>query len=129
MRDSAPDLARFPETARTFLPGGAPIKAGDLIAMPEYAATLRLIAAKGPGVLYGGDLGATVADYMRRAGGIITLDDLARYETIERAPFRCLSRFEITALRADRGLTPPTRENISRASTRAGSALAPRVIP
>jgi gamma-glutamyltranspeptidase/glutathione hydrolase len=53
VKESAPDLARFPETARTFLPGGAPIKAGDLIAMPEYAATLRLIAAKGPGVLYG----------------------------------------------------------------------------
>ena len=103
VRETAPDLARFPETARTFLPGGAPIKAGDLIAMPEYAATLRLIAAKGPGVLYGGDLGATVADYMRRAGGIITLDDLARYETIERAPVRGRYRgFEIT------GAPPPT---------------------
>lgn len=62
VRETAPDLARFPETARTFLPGGAPITPGDLITMPEYAATLRLIAAKGAGVLYGGDLGATVAD-------------------------------------------------------------------
>ena len=71
--------------------------------MPEYAATLRLIAAKGPGVLYGGDLGATVADYMRRHGGIITLDDLARYETIERQPIRGRYRgFEIT------GPPPPT---------------------
>src|SRR5262247_3981314 len=86
VRETAPDLARFPETARTFLPGGAPIAAGDLVAMPEYAATLRLIAAKGVGVLYGGDLGAAVADHMRREGGIITLDDLRRYETIERAP-------------------------------------------
>ncbi|MFI5327545.1 MAG: gamma-glutamyltransferase, partial [Candidatus Rokuibacteriota bacterium] len=101
--ETAPELARFPETARTFLPGGAPIKAGDLIQMPEYAATLRLIAAKGPGVLYGGDLGATVADYMRRDGGIITLDDLARYETIERRPIRGRYRgFEIT------GPPPPT---------------------
>jgi gamma-glutamyltranspeptidase/glutathione hydrolase len=101
--ETAPDLARFPETARTFLPGGAPIKAGDLIAMPAYAATLRLIAAKGPGVLYGGDLGATVADYMRRAGGIITLEDLARYETIERQPIRGRYRgFEVT------GAPPPT---------------------
>jgi gamma-glutamyltranspeptidase/glutathione hydrolase len=101
--ETAPDLARFPETARTFLPGGAPIKAGDVIAMPEYAATLRLIAAKGPGVLYGGDLGAAVADYMRRDGGIITLDDLARYETIERQPIRGRYRgFEIT------GAPPPT---------------------
>jgi gamma-glutamyltranspeptidase/glutathione hydrolase len=103
VRETAPDLARFPETARTFLPGGAPIKAGDLIAMPEYAATLRLIAAKGSGVLYGGDLGATVAGYMRRDGGIITLDDLARYETIERQPIRGRYRgFEIT------GAPPPT---------------------
>lgn len=101
--ETAPELARFPETARTFLPGGAPINAGDLIARPEYAATLRLIAAKGPGVLYGGDLGSTVADYMRRAGGIITLDDLARYETIERSPVRGTYRgFEIT------GAPPPT---------------------
>ncbi|HMH78301.1 MAG TPA: gamma-glutamyltransferase [Candidatus Udaeobacter sp.] len=101
--ETAPDLARFPETARTFLPGGAPIKAGDVIAMPEYAATLRLIAAKGPGVLYGGDLGATVADYMRRNGGIITPEDLARYETIERQPIRGRYRgFEIT------GAPPPT---------------------
>jgi gamma-glutamyltranspeptidase/glutathione hydrolase len=101
--ETAPDLARFPETARTFLPGGAPIKAGDLIAMPEYSATLRLIAAKGPAVLYGGDLGATVADYMRRNGGIITLEDLARYQTIERQPIRGRYRgFEIT------GAPPPT---------------------
>jgi gamma-glutamyltranspeptidase/glutathione hydrolase len=102
--ETAPDLARFPETARTFLPGGVPIKAGDLLTMPEYAATLRLIAAKGrPGVLYGGDLGATVADYMRQDGGIITLDDLARYETIERSPVRGRYRgFEIA------GAPPPT---------------------
>ena len=101
--ETAPDLARFPETARTFLPGGAPIKVGDLITMPEYAATLRLIAAKGPAALYGGDLGAAVADYMRRDGGIITLDDLARYETIERQPVRGRYRgFEVT------GAPPPT---------------------
>lgn len=101
--ETAPDLARFPETARTFLPGGAPIKPGHLIAMPEYAATLRLIAAKGPGVLYGGDLGAAVADYVRSEGGIITRDDLARYETIERAPIRGRYRgFEIA------GAPPPT---------------------
>jgi gamma-glutamyltranspeptidase / glutathione hydrolase len=101
--ETAPDLARFPESGRTFLPGGAPVKAGDLVVMPEYAAALRLIAAKGPGALYGGDLGAAVADYMARAGGLITLDDLARYETIERRPIRGRYRgFEIA------GAPPPT---------------------
>jgi len=101
--ETAADLARFPETARTFLPAGAPIKPGDLVVMPEYAATLRLIAAKGPAVLYGGDLGAAVVDYMHRAGGIITLDDLARYVTIERAPIHGRYRgYEVA------GAPPPT---------------------
>jgi gamma-glutamyltranspeptidase/glutathione hydrolase len=103
VKTTAPDLARFPETARTFLPGGAPIKAGDLVTMPDYAATLRHIAAKGAGVLYGGDLGATVAEYVRRSGGIISLEDLAGYRTVERQPIRGGYRgFEIT------GPPPPT---------------------
>src|SRR4029450_6003459 len=71
--------------------------------MPEYAATLRLLAPKGPGALCGGARAATVADYMARNGGIITLDDLARYETIERRPIRGWYRdFEIA------GAPPPT---------------------
>ena len=101
--ETAADLARFPETGRTFLPDGAPIKPGDLVVMPEYAATLRLIAAEGPAALYRGGLGAAVVEYMRRAGGIITGEDLARYETIERAPIRGRYRgYEIA------GAPPPT---------------------
>jgi gamma-glutamyltranspeptidase/glutathione hydrolase len=47
---------------------------------------LRAIAAKGPGVLHGGDLGSVIADFMRREGGMIALDDLRRYRTVERPP-------------------------------------------
>src|SRR5262245_45649475 len=83
---SAPELARFPASARTFLPDGAPPKAGDLIRQPEYAETLRTIAAKGPSALYGGDLGTVIADHVQREGGMIALDDLRRYRTVERAP-------------------------------------------
>lgn len=101
--ETAADLARFPETARTFLPGGAPLKAGDLVVQGDYAATLRLIAAKGPDVLYGGELGATIADYILGAGGILSADDLARYQTIERAPIRGTYRgYQIA------GAPPPT---------------------
>jgi gamma-glutamyltranspeptidase/glutathione hydrolase len=86
--EAAPDLARFPASARTFLPGGAPPGPGEVIAQPDYAATLAAIAAKGPGVLYGGDLGSVIADFVQREGGLITLDDLRRYATVERAPVR-----------------------------------------
>jgi gamma-glutamyltranspeptidase/glutathione hydrolase len=101
--ETAADLARFPATARTFLPGGAPLRTGELVVQGDYAVTLRLIAAKGPDVLYGGELGATIADYILRTGGILTTDDLARYQTVERAPIRGTYRgYEIA------GPPPPT---------------------
>jgi gamma-glutamyltranspeptidase/glutathione hydrolase len=84
--EAAADLALFPESARTFLPGGRPLRAGDLLVQPDCAATLRLIAVEGPGALYGGSLGRRVAEYMAREGGLVTLEDLARYRTVERSP-------------------------------------------
>ena len=35
------NLAKYPTTAKIFLPGGEPLKAGDLLKNPDYAATLR----------------------------------------------------------------------------------------
>ncbi len=88
IREAAPDLAQFSASARTFLPHGDPPKPGDLIKQPAYAATLRMIAAQGPKVLYEGDLGTMIADFIQREGGLITLDDLRRYRTVERDPVR-----------------------------------------
>jgi gamma-glutamyltranspeptidase / glutathione hydrolase len=101
--ETASDLAQFPDSARVFLPGGAPLAKGDRLAQPEYAATLRLIASEGAAALYGGALGRRVAEHMARQGGLITLDDLTGYRTIERAPVRGTYRgFEIA------GAAPPT---------------------
>jgi gamma-glutamyltranspeptidase/glutathione hydrolase len=103
IRESAPDLARFPDSARLYLPGGVPLSKGARIVQPEYAATLRAIAEHGPSVMYGGALGRAVADYMERAGGFLTLDDLAGYRTVERTPVRGTYRgFDIA------GCPPPT---------------------
>jgi len=78
----AGDIALFPETAKTWLPGARPLAPGVLVKQPEYAETLRLLAQKGPDVLYRGELGAAAVDYIQREGGIITRDDLARYRTM-----------------------------------------------
>ena len=86
LTEAAPDLARFEASARVFLPGGSPLRRGDRLVQAEYAQTLRTIAAEGPAVLYGGALGRRVAEHMAQAGGLITLDDLTRYRTVERAP-------------------------------------------
>ena len=74
---TAEDLAKDPGFRRTFLLEGvhAP-KAGDWFRNPDYAATLRQIAAQGPDLFYKGALAHTMVDYLRTKGGFLTLDDL-----------------------------------------------------
>jgi gamma-glutamyltranspeptidase/glutathione hydrolase len=92
----APDLARNREIADLFLPGGAPVASGTRLVLGDYAATLRAIAEEGPELLYGGALGRLVADHLEGIGGHVSLEDLAAYRTIERAPVRGRYRdFEI----------------------------------
>ena len=94
--DCAPDMAKDPEIARLFLPGGAPIKPGERLFMHDYETTLRTIARQGPKVLYEGALGEIYASHMKQAGGYITRDDLADCKTIVREPVRGTYRgFEI----------------------------------
>jgi gamma-glutamyltranspeptidase / glutathione hydrolase len=101
--EAAGDLARFPDSALTFLPEGRPLRHGDLLVQSDCAATLRAIAAEGPDTLYGGKLGRRVVEYMERAGGLVTLEDLVRYRTVERAPVSGSYRgFEVT------GAAPPS---------------------
>ncbi len=82
------DLRLFPETAKTFLPGGRPIESGDLLIMPEYEETLMMVAEGGSGVLYHGELGRMVVENIEENDGVLTLADLADYEVIEREPVK-----------------------------------------
>ena len=94
--DRAPDLGRDPGLAPLFLPGGAPLRAGDRVVQPEYAETLRIIARDGAGALYGGTLGDALADTLSRTGGLVRREDLDAYRVIEREPIRGTYRgFEI----------------------------------
>ncbi|HMC53534.1 MAG TPA: gamma-glutamyltransferase [Gemmatimonadaceae bacterium] len=69
-------LRRDPGASATFLHDGAAPKAGDWFANPDYARTLRQIAAEGPKVFYGGALGQRVVDRVRELGGFLTIADL-----------------------------------------------------
>ncbi|HHL41131.1 MAG TPA: gamma-glutamyltransferase, partial [Candidatus Bathyarchaeota archaeon] len=80
------DMKKFPETAKTYLPEGKPVKPGTLITLPEYAESLELIAKKGSDAMYNGELGKAVVDYMEDNGGILTARDLREYQLIERKP-------------------------------------------
>jgi len=90
--DGRAALERFPATAAVFLPGGQAPTVGQRIVRADYARTLRQIANEGPETLYTGALARTIADDMVANGGLITLDDLANYRVIERAPVRSTYR-------------------------------------
>ena len=87
IKEAAPDLARDPAIAALLLPSGAPIKPGARLIQVEYAETLTLIAREGPGILNGA-LGSAIADGIKKAGGIVSVADIADFATIERAPLR-----------------------------------------
>lgn len=65
----------------TFLIDGSrtPV-AGDWFVNPDYAKTLKLIAAQGPQVLYGGELGEKIAARVQQLGGFLTQSDFANYQ-------------------------------------------------
>ena len=94
------DIARFPDTAEVFLPEGKPLKAGDVVVMPDYAETLEEVAEKGSDHLYGGGMGRAVVNEMAENGGLITMEDLLDYKLIPRKPIRGTyrDRFEIYSM-------------------------------
>jgi gamma-glutamyltranspeptidase / glutathione hydrolase len=79
-------LARFPASAALFLPDGAPPAIGTVMRNPDYAVLLERIAADGAAAFYRGEFANRLVDGVRAAGGIWTLQDLADYAVVERAP-------------------------------------------
>jgi len=80
-----PLLAKFPASLRTFYTtdGSAP-QPGDWLTQPELATTLQRIADAGPDAFYRGAVADLIVAEMQRTGGLISKDDLASYQPVER---------------------------------------------
>jgi gamma-glutamyltranspeptidase/glutathione hydrolase len=67
---------------------GAPLAVGAQLRNPAYARTLRALAAQGARALYRGEIARDIVATVAAAAppGDLTLDDLARYEVVERNP-------------------------------------------
>ncbi len=75
-----------------FFPNGAAPAVGSRFAQPALARTLRLIADSGAAAFYRGSIADSIAAQMKRSGGLITKEDLARYRAIWRTPIRSTYR-------------------------------------
>jgi gamma-glutamyltranspeptidase/glutathione hydrolase len=90
------NLAKYPTTAKIFLPNGRPLEAGELLKNPDYAATMRKLVeaeaqAKAKGAsraeaiqaafdrFYKGDIAQEFERFFKENGGLLTAADLAAY--------------------------------------------------
>jgi gamma-glutamyltranspeptidase/glutathione hydrolase len=80
-------LAKFPESRRIFQRDGNYYREGDVLRQPELARTLERIS-RNPDDFYHGVMAHELAAAIQKGGGLITADDLARYEVKEREPVR-----------------------------------------
>src|SRR5467141_1287911 len=74
------DLQRFASSRRIFLNDGKMFQPGETLRQPELAATLKRIARKGATEFYSGQTARMLVDDMSRLDGLITLDDLSKYQ-------------------------------------------------
>jgi gamma-glutamyltranspeptidase/glutathione hydrolase len=81
-----PILRSTPEAEAIYAPNGRLLQSGDSIRLPELGDLLERLGAEGPGFLYTGDVGQMASDYLLERGGLVTREDLADYEVIERKP-------------------------------------------
>jgi gamma-glutamyltranspeptidase / glutathione hydrolase len=82
-----PILERWPSTAAIFLrTDGSVPRENELLVQRDLADTLEEIAEQGPRAFYEGRIAEQIASSVRAAGGVMTREDLARYQAVERAP-------------------------------------------
>ena len=84
----APVFRSTPESEALYAPGGRLLRECDTIRLPELGDLLERLGAEGPGYLYPGDVAAACSDWVLERGGMLTREDLASYEVIEREPAR-----------------------------------------
>ena len=65
-------------------PAGSLLPAGSKIVVPHLADSLEAIAAEGSRSFYEGELARRISDHVQSNGGLMTLQDLQRYEPIVR---------------------------------------------
>ena len=80
-RGAAPALRATPEAAKAFLIDGQRSPAvGEVVKLPQLAATLRLIADQGPDAFYKGPIAQKMVAYSEAHGGYFSLADFADHK-------------------------------------------------
>ena len=78
-QSAAEDLARWPASAETFLPGGRAPAVGQVFRNPRLAATYRALAAGGADAFYRGEVARQIVEFSQANGGYFSARDFAEH--------------------------------------------------
>ena len=83
-----PIFRSTPEAEALYAPEGRLLRAGERSGCRSSGDLLERLGAEGPGFLYEGEVATAVSDWVLERGGLLTREDLAAYEVVEREPAR-----------------------------------------
>ena len=81
-----PLFEKYPSSKKIFTKNGDLYRVGDLFVQPDLAWTLEQIKEKGRDGFYKGKVAELLVKQVSSLGGYITLEDLEKYQPVERAP-------------------------------------------
>jgi gamma-glutamyltranspeptidase/glutathione hydrolase len=82
-------ITQWPSSAEIFYHAdGSNYQVNEIFKQPELAHSLSLIAEKGSKGFYQGETAEKIVTAVKKAGGMMSLTDLANYKVVEREPVR-----------------------------------------
>ncbi|MBU5269917.1 gamma-glutamyltransferase [Clostridium cochlearium] len=88
IKDNFDNINKFEATKAIYLKDGLPFEEGDTITNKDLSNTLKIIAKEGKDAFYKGKIAESIVNEVQKQGGIITLEDLAKYEVKVRKPVK-----------------------------------------
>ncbi len=85
-RNILPEFEVYPSSLKIFSKDGEPYREGDLFIQPDLAWTLEQIKKNGRDGFYKGKVADLLVEQVSSLGGYITLEDLEKYQPLEREP-------------------------------------------
>jgi gamma-glutamyltranspeptidase/glutathione hydrolase len=81
-------LRSTPAVGELYAPGGPLLLEGDRMRSPELGDTIERLGDEGAAPFYRGDIADAIVATVAAGGGVLTSEDLARYEALAREPLR-----------------------------------------
>lgn len=74
-------LSQWPDSKRVYLKEGRPPRVGEIMTLPELAATYRLLAAEGRDAFYKGKIASEIVAFSEQHAGYFSLRDFAEHKS------------------------------------------------